>query len=125
MTGKSTCGSTSLIFNDYVNYFNSLILSYILPICVSILFSVLAYRNVQQLRYRSVPLVRRELEKQLTKMVLLQVLMNLFALTPHLIITILQIIPIITDESILAQIRFVSNITVHLYYSYYAVNIYC
>lgn len=56
-----------------------------LPIIVIIIFGFLAYRNVQQIAYRTVPLVRRELDKQLTTMVLLEVFSDLLFILPYFI----------------------------------------
>jgi hypothetical protein len=60
----------------------------VLPISITVLFGYLAHRNVQQLSHRTLPLVRRELDKQLTVMVLTQVVFNFFAITPYTIINV-------------------------------------
>ena len=56
-----------------------------LPVLITALFGLLAYHNVTQLAYRAVPLVRRELDKQLTVMVLVQVVFNFCVLVPYII----------------------------------------
>jgi hypothetical protein len=53
------------------------------PAVIAASFGWMAYRNVQQLAYRTIPLVRRELDKQLTLMVLVQVAANIFTLLPY------------------------------------------
>ena len=94
----------------------------ILPVFITILFGLLAYNNIQKISYRTVPLVRRELDKQLTIMVLLQVVYNFFALTPTIIINMIVLTYTITDPNINALIQFVSNLTNILYYSNFAVD---
>ena len=42
----------------------------------------MAYRNIQRISHRTAPLVRRELDKQLTTMVLVQVVINFFTNVP-------------------------------------------
>ena len=50
------------------------------------------YRNVKQLSYQTVPLVRRQLDKQLTVMVLTQVVFNKVAITSYIIINFFSIL---------------------------------
>ena len=84
ITGRITCDVTNPIFLRYNNAFYLPFLTASIPIITMIIFGCLAYRNVQQLAYRTVPLVRRELDKQLTKMVLVQVFCDIFAVyTTH------------------------------------------
>ncbi|CAF1691310.1 unnamed protein product, partial [Adineta ricciae] len=45
------------------------------------------FRNVQELTYRTIPIVRRELDEQLAKMVLIQVIVNIFTLLPNTIVS--------------------------------------
>ena len=77
---KLTCVNTNNFLNNIIVYFNVLLCKVFLPNLITVLFGILAYRNIQQIAYRTVPLVRRELDKQLTKMVLVQVVLNIFAL---------------------------------------------
>ncbi|CAF1423290.1 unnamed protein product [Rotaria sordida] len=67
-TGQLTCTITNAIFQQYFIYFYVLILGLVLPISITVIFGLLAYRNIQQMAYRTIPLVRRELDKQLTVM---------------------------------------------------------
>jgi len=54
--------------------------------------SAIAYRNIKQILYRTVPLVRRELDKQMTTIVLVQVIFNVIAITPCIILLLINII---------------------------------
>jgi hypothetical protein len=69
ITGTSSCVITNDIFQKYYTVVYLPVLMGILPVIIMIIFGILAYRNVQQIAYRAVPLVRRELDKQLTVMV--------------------------------------------------------
>ncbi|CAF3819005.1 unnamed protein product [Rotaria sp. Silwood1] len=66
ITGKISCIITNDIFEKYVSYWFNLVFIGFLPIIITVFFGSLAYYNVRQLTYRTLPLVRRELDKQLT-----------------------------------------------------------
>ncbi|CAF1502012.1 unnamed protein product [Rotaria sordida] len=83
------CLITNTIFQQYITYGFVFILMGLLPLIIMVLFGSLAYYNVRNLAYRTVPLVRRELDKQLTKMVLVQVIYNIFVLTPFVIVALI------------------------------------
>jgi hypothetical protein len=116
-TGQSTCLITNPFFQNYVNYGFILVLTNILPMTIIILFGILAYRNVQQIAYRAVPLVRRELDKQLTVMVLVEVLCDVIFVTPVIIQTIYSvIIGVPSDPYALMQYRLIVNFTTIWYF---------
>jgi hypothetical protein len=122
-TGKMTCVSTSAIFLEYRAYFAGLVLSGFLPVIITVLFGILAFRNVQQLAYRTVPIVRQESDKQLTKMVLVQVLLNFLTNIPFVIINAVTTNPNITnDPVILAKLQLAFGITLMFFYSYFTVS---
>ena len=52
-----------------IHFFNGL-----LPIFVSSLFSLLAYRNVRRIVRRQIPMDRRRLDQQLTAMIFMRVI---------------------------------------------------
>ena len=83
-TGIVGCSVTNSIYQQYYTYCYLLILTGALPICITVVFGCLAYRNVRQIPYRTVPLVRRELDKQLTSMVLVQVVHNFIVIVPYI-----------------------------------------
>ena len=124
-TGKITCIGTNNAFQLYISYGMVLILEKILPIFITFFFGFFAYRNVQQLAHRALPLVRRELDKQLTVMVLLQVIFAFFTLILYSIVYILLLLPQLTqDPVIIVQLQFASNLTISILYIYFAVSIY-
>ena len=118
----TSCSQKNSIFSGYLTYFYLPILISALPISITVLFGILAYLNTQQLAHRTVPLVRRELDKQLTIMVLTQVIFNFFAVTPYTILTVSTlIIGPIQDPFITAQIALTKTSFNILYYFFYAV----
>jgi hypothetical protein len=91
---------------------------------IVILFGILAYRNVQQIAYRAVPLVRRELDKQLTVMVLVEVLCDVIFVTPLIIQNIYNnIIGAPSDPYALMQYRLIMNFTTIWYFFRFMVRI--
>jgi hypothetical protein len=81
-----------------------------------IIFGLLAYRNIQQIAYRTVPLVRRELDKQLTRMVLVEVFFDVIAVTPSTIVSIFIAIYNVPNGSIIAtQLSYISNLAITIY----------
>ena len=89
---------------------------------ITVVFGMLAYRNVRQITYRVVPLVRRELEKQLTNMVLVQVAWNFVMLTPYSVVIGLSVATSVNDDpNTAAQLALALNIASCLYYLYFAV----
>ena len=123
-TGKSVCTITNTMFSQYLTYFYQMTIVSSLPVCVTVLFGYLAYRNVQHLAYRTIPLVRRELDKQLTTMVLYQVLFNIFTIVPYVIVLIISsLVPNNADPTLASIVQFASTLAILLYYSYYAVSL--
>ena len=124
-TGKMSCTVSNKIFAVYTNYFYPIIFRCSAPLLISLFFGFFAYRNVQQIRYRTIPLVRRALDRQLTRMVLFQVLVNMFVFPYYTITSIVLIgMPRDTDGMELAVLQLINTVTLHLYYIYYAVSVY-
>ncbi|CAF1137516.1 unnamed protein product [Rotaria sp. Silwood1] len=120
-THKIVCTSTNAYFFRYHVYVYIISLAGAVPVTVTVLFGSLAYRNVQQLAHRTLPLVRRELDKQLTTMVLVQVVHNFFATIPYTIVTAIVNSPLLPNDPVInAQVQFANIITIYLYYLNYA-----
>jgi hypothetical protein len=113
ITSQLDCLITNDIFAEYNTFGYVLILMGVLPLIVMVLFGSLAYYNVRHLAYRAVPVVRRELDKQLTQMVLVQVIYNCFVLTPYIIVVFISIYLSFNDQLAFTQVFVV---TVHNFY---------
>ncbi|CAF0934724.1 unnamed protein product [Rotaria sordida] len=125
LTGKVSCIITNDIFSRYVSYWFNLVCIGFLPIIITVSFGSLAYYNVRQLTYRTLPLVRRELDKQLTAMVLVQVAMSFFTLTPFNILSALTLNKSIMNDQIAAvKIQASLTIGILLYYLTFATPFY-
>lgn len=118
-----SCTMNNYFISQYRYYFIALLASGYIPDLISTLFGLLAYRNVQQIAYRTIPLVRRELDKQLTSMVLVQVVINLFTNMPFVTMFVISQSTIgMQDTSIVEQIQFAFTITLILFYTFFAVS---
>lgn len=121
-TGKVSCVGTNSNYQNYVNYVYLLILSNILPFALNITFGSLAYRNVRQIPYRTVPLVRRELDKQLTVMCLVQVVTSSIFLFPYMFVfvmsTVISLSKITFNSTLLGFLNLVAGL---IYYLHFAV----
>jgi hypothetical protein len=117
ITGMPTCLITNNVFQKYYTIVYGCVLVTSLHLIIMILFGILGYRNVRQLAYRTVPLVRRELDKQLTKMVLIQAFCEVLFVTPMFIINALTSAPSISDDpTTQTLLRLIINLTTIWYY---------
>lgn len=117
------CTITNPTFRYYNYYFYRPGITIGLPATVEITFGLLAYRNVRQGIYRTVPLVRRELDKQLTTMVLVQVIFNVIVFIPTTVAyTFSTIYNTTSDRLLLAKLDFLQNISSIIAYAHPVVN---
>jgi len=122
-TGGIGCVITNLNFQKYYTYVYILIFAGILPMIINILFGSMAYWNVRQIPYRTVPLVRRELDKQLTVMVLVQVVCTICFILPYIVVLFLLNTLNLYSQSIdVAELNFSNFITGMMYYLHFAVS---
>jgi hypothetical protein len=122
-TNQTICTITNNNYVEYNSYLTIIVLWYVLPVLITVMFGMLAYRNVQQIAYRTVPLVRRELDKQLTVMVLVQVIFNFIAVMPNFIIYILNINEALkTNLYLEIQLSFAATIVNCVFYLYFSVS---
>jgi hypothetical protein len=122
--GQVLCSTLNQMFLKYHSYFNLPILMGFLPIIITVSFGCLAYSNVRGIKYRTIPLVRHELDKQLTVMVLVQVFINLFTILPQAIANAFYLNSSMMSNSYLAvQIQFANSLTAFFYYINFAVSV--
>ena len=125
-TGLMSCVINNGGFQKYLKMFHLPVLTSSLPVTIITIFGILAYRNIQHIAYRTVPLVRRELDKQLTVMVLVHVLLDVVAVTPTMINNIYSsIVNTPTDPITVAQLSLITNIVTLIYYVHFVVCIDC
>ncbi|CAF1094732.1 unnamed protein product [Rotaria sp. Silwood1] len=124
-TNKLICTITNSVYQRYRTLGFNVFLAGVLPVFTTILFGSLAYRNVQQLAYRTVPLVRRELDKQLTSMVLVQVVYIFIAIVPYTtVIIIITNLDLQNKPILAAELQLVECLSAIIYYSYFAAPFY-
>jgi hypothetical protein len=98
--------------------------SNIFPLLVTLIFGLLTYRNVKQIAYRTIPLVRRELDKQLTVMVLVQDVFTFFIILPIMISGFISLNTDLTQNPLAnAEYQLANVIAVMFYYLYFTVSV--
>ena len=121
--GGVECSMNRASFHWYHFYINNFAIESVLFIAVSVLFGCLALRNVRHIAFRTVPVVRRELDKQLTKMVLVQLAVYVFTVAPYAVMnTIANMITTRNGSDDSARIDLAVIVTACLYYIYFAVS---
>ncbi len=111
-------------FQIYNFVVQTIILNGLLPILINTLFGLLAYRNVRNLAYRTIPLVRRELDKQLTTIVLIQTVSNILSTVPYVIVNILILNSTLTKDSNSSEkLNFANILTLCLFYLNFAISV--
>ncbi|CAF3671347.1 unnamed protein product [Rotaria sp. Silwood1] len=119
------CTIINGVYQRYRTYGFNVFLGGALPIFITVLFGSLAYRNVKQLAYRTVPLVRRELDKQLTSMVLVQIVYIFIAIVPYTVVIIITTNLDLQNKPILtAELQLTEYLSAIIYYSYFAAPFY-
>lgn len=123
VANRFLCIFTNDFYQKYRTYGFNVVLGGILPVFITILFGSLTYRNIRQIAYRTVPLVRRELDKQLTNMVFVQVIYVFIAIVPYTTVIILLTNLNLQNQPLLtAQLQFAESLGAIIYYSYFIVS---
>jgi len=74
--------------------------------------------------YRAVPMIRPELDKQLTNMVLLEVIAGVFTILPYTTFSgVISNTLVLTDPRVKAKFQYVQNMSLLVYHTYFAVSI--
>ena len=117
------CNIYNSNFINYIVYVYYLLLTGILPISVSTLFSVLAYRNVRRIIRRQIAIRRRKLDQQLTAMILARVTFLVILTVPYVLQRIYTLSVIIDEDNLIhkAIVQLIGAITISLFYLNYAV----
>ena len=125
LTNATIC---TIINPTYQNYFNRVympVISYAMIHSTNAIFAVLAYQNVQEISYRTVPLVRRQHEVQITRMILIQTLIGVSISLPYFIISVLtNNIRFTNDPVILAKIQLTLSVALWMNFVYFAVSLF-
>lgn len=111
------CTTIDPKFTKYRVYFAGIILNGVIPLITSSYFGVLAYRNVRDIAYRTIPIVRRSMDKQLTAMTLTHVFVNCLTTLPYFVNNILfSNIESESDRSMEKQFHVTLSITILVFF---------
>lgn len=122
MTNIVSCTTTNYIFGQYRIYVVLLVLIGYLPAAIAVFFGSMAYYNVRHIAHRTIPIVRHELDKQLTTMVLVQIIVNIPALVSYTTVSAVTTNPNLFSDSVSqAGVQFALNICHTFYYVTFSV----
>jgi hypothetical protein len=119
-TNQTICQITNNIFIKYHTYGYFLTLTNVLPL-IAVVFGLLAYHNVRLLTRRKIPVVRCELDTQMTKMILVQILIYFCTFLPYSIQSMCSLIITNNETVFRAKMKLASIITLHIAVLSYAV----
>ncbi|CAF1512217.1 unnamed protein product [Adineta ricciae] len=114
LSNTATCIATNQIFVQYYIYGYFFTYGNFFPL-VSAIFAVLAFRNARSLATRTNPVVRRELDKQLTVMVLVEVCVYICTYLPFAISNGFSSLNTNRDPILLAQLNLINAVTLAIF----------
>ncbi|CAF1073410.1 unnamed protein product [Rotaria sordida] len=125
-TGPLGCTVYHPTVNAYFTFFYYPILSCVLPITISGLFSLLAYQNVRRIIRRQIPLMRRRLDRQMTAIALTRVMCIVSLGIPFIIWSLFRLnITYHADDHVEEAILNLSSVVIYsILYTNYAINFY-
>ena len=85
------CATYDVAFNYFYSFIHFCIIVGLLPLAIASVFSLLAYHNVRHIIRRQIALVRRLLDRQLTSMILMRVILLVLSTLPFVIVRIYQL----------------------------------
>ncbi|CAF4066053.1 unnamed protein product, partial [Adineta steineri] len=111
---------------QYTSFLYYPVLIGLLPIVITLFFSLLAYRNVRRIVRRQLPIVRRRLDQQMTAMIVIRVIFFICLVLPYNICRIyVTIYPISRDDMLrYVIVRLVQAITFSFSQANYTVGFY-
>ena len=108
-TNAAICSSSDPVFARYETYGVYLTISNLFPF-IAVLFGILAYRNARPLTTRVNPMIRRELDKQLTAMVLVEISVYMCTFIPFTITSGFLSLIRFDDLVVVAQLNLVNTV---------------
>ncbi|CAF1187983.1 unnamed protein product [Adineta steineri] len=120
------CVISNEIYLQYTTFLYYPVLIGLLPIVITLFFSLLAYRNVRRIVRRQLPIVRRRLDRQMTAMIVIRVVFFICLVLPYNICRIyVTIYPISRDDMLrYVIVRLVQAITFSFSQANYTVGFY-
>ena len=127
VTPKAGCNVIHIVYVAYVKFVYYLVLTGLLPIVVSTFFATLAYLNVRRLVQRSLPIGRKKLDKQLTAMIIVRVIILVSFTLPYVIFRIYLYNVDMSSNPPLSNaiIQLIDTVFVSMFYLHCSVNSTC
>ncbi|UJR19947.1 hypothetical protein I4U23_023079 [Adineta vaga] len=113
-SNTATCISSNPTFLQYYVYGYFFTFGTVLPL-IAVIFGIMSFRNARTLTTRTNPLIRRELDKQLTVMVLVEICVYVCTYIPFLISNAFSSLNTSYDPVFLAQLNLINAFTFTLF----------
>ncbi|CAF1588538.1 unnamed protein product [Adineta ricciae] len=113
MSNNAVCITKNPIFLKYHTYGYFLTYGNLFPL-IAVIFGVMSFRNARNLTTRANLLVRRELDKQLTMMVLVEICVYVLTYIPYSISNGYSTLNTNRDPTFLAQLNLINTVTMTL-----------
>lgn len=121
-TPHDVCEIINVNFAKYFSYFYFPVLLGLVPVLTMVIFASLAFFNIRTIASRHVHIIRLSRDRQVTAMVLVQVVFIVLSTVPYIISNIYSLSLVTTDQLLIAQSYLANSITILLYYGSYAVS---
>ena len=120
-TGQWNCAITNAQFSLYFSRVHVPVLLGFLQILVRVVFGLLAFVNVRRFARHRLPIIRRERDKQITSMVLIETVVDVLLSAPFVVYYTYTTNASMTDSATLSLYQLLIMITTLLNYSTFAV----
>ena len=121
-SNKTICQITNDKFIKYHTYGYFFTLTNLLPL-IAVVFGIMAYYNARDLTCRTIPVLRREFDKQLTAMILVQILIYFYTYLPYSIQSMYALMMKSNTSDFQAKMKLASIVTLYFSILNYAVRI--
>jgi hypothetical protein len=122
-TPNGVCVIVNPNFAKYFSYFYFPILLGFAPVTIMITFASIAFFNIRTIASRQIHIERLSRDRQITAMVLVQVVFIVLLTVPYIICNIYTMSLVTTDEILIARLYLLNAITILGYYGNYAVSV--
>jgi hypothetical protein len=122
-TPNGVCVITNSHFAKYFSYFYFPVLLGFTPVTIMITFAIISFLNIRTIASRQIHIERLSRDRQITAMVLVQVVFIIILVVPYIISNIYSLSVITTDEVLTARLYLLNASTILGYYGSYAVSV--
>ena len=121
-TPNGVCVIINSHFGKYFSYFYFPVLLGFTPVTIMITFAIISFLNIRSIASRQIHIERLSRDRQITAMVLVQVVCIIILTVPYIISNIYSMSVVTTDDVFTARLYLLNASTILAYYGNYAVS---